>query len=180
MDVEAEGQLATERLPVQPGELAVAGRGDDRLIPPERDRVGPAPGEEDAVASGDPCGGGKLRDQVPFDLADIAADAGVDLDAAVVELRLDRVPEFGGHPRQDRVDGPREGQRAGVDELEFQFHAQARPGAAEEAIETHMGASSQEIGMAAPGPAPGAPVLPRALRGDSLSPLSRAFARSVA
>ena len=153
VDVQAEGQLAAERLPVQLGQLAGSGRvgttgwsrqWENGWVPPQAEQGSAAPAARAVAAS--------LAARSCLDLGDVAADARVDLDAAVVELRLDRVRGPAGHLRQHSLSGPGEGQRSRIDKLKFQLHAQARSGAAAKAFNTHRRRLySGRWGLTAPG-----------------------------
>src|SRR5947209_4007539 len=95
VDVQAERHLAEDGLAVLIGQLAIAGRGDDRLVPPVAERMRPAPGEAETPPRGDPAERLELGPEVAADLGNVAADAAVDFHAAGVELGLDRTSNRG-------------------------------------------------------------------------------------
>ena len=129
VDVEAEGELPQEGLPVRVRKRPVPRLAGDDLILPVREGVGTAPGEEQPASRGRAGDPAQLRLEVAPGLVDAPADVGADLDAACVELTLDRVGQGRGKFGDDAVDPVPEGQRVRVDELELQLDADGRRGA---------------------------------------------------
>ena len=91
--------------------------------------MGTAPGEEQPASrgrGGDPV---QLRLEIVPGLVDAPTDIGADLDAACVELTLNRVGQGRGKFGDDPIDPVPEGQCVRVDELELQLDADGRRGA---------------------------------------------------
>ena len=68
---------------------------------------------------------GQLAAEVPADILDRVADAGVDLHVALHQLRLEPVLVLADMVHQVK-DGALEGERLGIDQLHFQLNAQGR------------------------------------------------------